>query len=170
MKISKNGSSLRQQAYARRVWGADGPDKKSIALDVGYSPNAAKSVVSKIESRPGFQNAIAVLANQSNNLALEVMNELKARGTQDFSNNDLIKALSAIAKAWDTFNKPLLKGFEPKEDNGKNKLRTVILQRIERQVNVTNPNETKVITPDHKAVQGEVITKEEEENLNSLDF
>lgn len=162
MKIGKNGSSLRQQAYARRVWGADGPDKKSIALDVGYPPNVAKSVVSKIESRPGFHNAIAVLARESNNIALEVMHELKARGTRDFSNKDLIKALSAIAKAWDTFNKPLLKAMEPPEEGGgKNRLRTVILQRIEKQVNVQNAESTEVITPDHGAVKGEVINKED---------
>lgn len=165
MKISKKGSSLRQMAYARRVWGADGPDKKAIALDVGYSPNAAKSVMSKIESRPGFQNAIARLAHESNNLALEVMSELKARGTQDFSNGDLIKALTAIAKAWDTFNKPLIQREIP-EDNGKNRLRTVILQRIEKQVNVTDPKSTEVITPDHNAIPGEIIEQTDEK----LDF
>lgn len=167
MKISKKGSSLRQEAYARRVWGADGSDKKTIALDVGYSPNAAKSVMSKIESRPGFQNAIAKLAHESNNIALEVMSELKARGTREFSNADLIKALTAIAKAWETFNKPLMQ--KPEEpDNGKNRLRTVILQRIEKQVNVTDPKSTEVITPDHGAIKGEVIDIQKEEK--ELDF
>lgn len=165
MKIPRNGSSMRQEAYARRVWGADGSDKKTIALDVGYPPNVAKSVVSKIESRPGFQNAIRRLAHESNNLALEVMSELKARGTQDFSNGDLIKALTAIAKAWDTFNKPLMQREQP-EDNGKNRLRTVILQRIEKQVNVTDPKSTEVVTADHNAVQGEIIDIKKNEELD----
>ncbi len=168
MKISKKGSSLRQEAYARRVWGADGSDKKTIALDVGYSPNAAKSVMSKIESRPGFQNAIARLAHESNNIALEVISELKARGTREFSNGELVKALSAIAKAWETFNKPLMKMEQP-EDNGKNRLRTVILQRIEKQVNVTDPKSTEVNTPDNNIVEAEVVEMEEE-NINNLDF
>lgn len=168
MKIPKKGSSMRQLAYARRVWGADGTDKKQIALDVGYPPNVARSVVSKIESRPGFQNAIAQLARESNNIALEVMSELKARGTREFSNTELIKALSAIAKAWETFNKPLMQKEQP-EDNGKNRLRTVILQRIEKQVNVTDPKSTEVITPDHGAIQAEVIEVEEVKD-DKLDF
>lgn len=168
MKIPGKGSTVRQLAYARRVWGADGVDKQQIALDVGYPPNVARSVVSKIESKKGFQNAIAQLAKESNNLALEVMSELKARGTRDFSNADLVKALSAIAKAWDTFNKPLLQRMSP-EDNGKNRLRTVILQSIEKQVNVTDQKSTEVITPDHNAVEGEYVIKGEED-INNLDL
>ncbi len=165
MKIPKNGSSLRQQAYARRVWGADGPDKKSIALDVGYSPNAAKSIVSKIESRPGFQNAIAILARESNNLALEIMNELKARGTQDFSNKDLIGALKAISSAWEKFNAPLLKSLEPREDNKKNRLRTIVLERMDKPV--ANAGTPEVVTVVHDEVEEWV---EEGEDINNLDF
>lgn len=133
---------MKQLAYARRVWGAQGTDKKSIALDVGYSPAVASSVVSKIESRPGFNNAIAKLAADSNNMALAVMSEFKARGFSDFSNKDLVASLNAIAGAWDKFNKGLIEHTKP-EDNGKNRLKTVILQNIQRQVNVT-PSENQL--------------------------
>ncbi len=136
---------MRQLAYARRAWGAKGPDKKTIALDVGYSPSVSRSVVSKIESRPGFNNAIAKLAAESNNMALTVLSEFKARGLTDFSNKDLISSLSAIASAWDKFNKGLVQAEKPQIDNGKNRLKTVILQNIAKQVNVQSSNESPAI-------------------------
>ncbi len=135
---------MKQVAYARRAWGAKQETKKLIALDVGYSPSVANSVVSKIESRPGFNNAMARLAADSNNLALSVMHEFKARGLSDFSNKDLVGALNAIAGAWDRFNKGLIEQNKPPEDNGKNRLKTVILQNIQKQVNVQQAEETKV--------------------------
>lgn len=126
---------MKQLAYARRVWGAKGEDKKSIALDVGYSPAVANSVVSKIESRPGFNNAIARLAADSNNMAIAVLAEFKARGLEDFSNKDLISATNAIVNAWSKFNKGLEDSVRPR-DNGGNRLRTVVLQQIQNQLNI----------------------------------
>ena len=149
MKISRKGSSMKQIAYARRAWGAKQQTKKLIALDVGYSPSVANSVVSKIESRPGFNNAMAKLASDSNNIALAVMSELKARGFEGYTNKDLVGALNAISGAWDRFNKGLME--KPKvEDDGKNRLRTVVLQNIQRQVNVQSlPAEDK-LPPEEK--------------------
>lgn len=140
MKISRKGSSMKQIAYARRAWGAKQETKKQIALDVGYSPSVANSVVLKIESRPGFNNAMAKLAADSNNIALSVMHEIKARGFTDYSNKDLISAMNAISGAWDRFNKGLIEHNKP-EDSGKNRLKTVILQNIQKQVNVQTPEE-----------------------------
>lgn len=145
MKIPKTGSSMRQVAYARRAWGAKQQTKKLIALDVGYSPSVANSVVSKIESRPGFNNAMARLAADSGNIALTVMHELKSRGFEDFSNKDLVGALNAIAGAWDRFNKGLIEAEKP-ADNGKNRLRTVILQNISGPV--TNAGEVEIQPPE----------------------
>ena len=117
--------------YAKRMWGAKGNDKKHIALDVGYSPSVANSTKSKIENHPGFNNAIAALAHESNNMAMAAMAEFKARGLRDFSNKDLVGALNAIAGAWGKFN---AEGRgAPKIPENKNRLRTVILQRIENQ-------------------------------------
>ena len=158
---------MKQLAYARRVWGAKGSDKKSIALDVGYSPSVANSVVSKIESRKGFHNAIAKLAADSNNLALAAMHEFKARGFDDFSNKDLVAALNAIAGAWDKFNKGVreLENEGDAKDNGKNRLKTVILQNIAKQTNITNPEVEKVI---QKTVEAEYTESKEE--VPPLDF
>ncbi len=150
MKIGRRGSSMRQIAYARRVWGAEGESKRTIALDVGYSPNVANSVASKVETRKGFQNAMARLAAESNNLALSVMSEFKARGFEGFTNAELIKGLGAISGAWDKFNKGLRESEKP-IDNGKNKLRTIVLQNIQKQVNPTSGKEVKVISPAKEA-------------------
>lgn len=121
---------MKQMAYARKLLGAQGDSKKSIALDVGYSPHVSNSVMSHIENKPGFNNAMAALAIDSNNLALAAMHEFKARGFKDFSNKDLVGALNAIGNAWSKFN------AQPKEktptERG-NKLRTVILNQIENQ-------------------------------------
>ncbi len=140
MKIRKDGSTLRQQAYARRIWGGKDRAKKQIALDVGYSPSIANSCVSKIENHRGFNNAMALLAAESNNLALSIMHEFKARGVEDFSNKDLVGALNAIAGAWDRFNKGLIESKKP-EDNGKNRLRTIVLQ------SVSTPKDAEVSVP-----------------------
>ena len=136
MNHPRKGSSPKQVAYARRVFGGQGVSKKQIALDVGYSPNVANSISSHIENKPGFNNAMATLAVDSNNLALAAMHEFKARGFEDFSNKDLVGALNAIGNAWSKFN------AVPKDPNGTpstNKLRTVILQQIENQTNIAPP-------------------------------
>lgn len=65
-------------AYARRIWGGQGGSKKIVALDVGYSSNVSNSVKSHIEDKLGFNNAMAALAVDSNNLALAAMHEWKS--------------------------------------------------------------------------------------------
>ena len=133
---------MKQTAYARRIFGADGKDKQQIALDVGYSKFIAATPKSKIENTRGFNNAMAKLAADSNNLALSVMSELKARGFTDFSNKDLVGALNAISGAWKNFNNVTGKGEGANQD--KNKLRTIILQKVENQT-IQQGEETKVL-------------------------
>lgn len=130
MQIPKRGSSLKQLAYARRIFGGQGKCKKQIALDCGYSPYVANSISSHIENQPGFHNAMALLARDSNNLALEVMSQFKARGFNDFSNKDLVAALNAIGSAWSKFNQQDKREKAPQSNN---RLRTVILNQIENQ-------------------------------------
>lgn len=164
MKIPRRGYSLKQMAYARRIWGAEGETKKEIARSVGYSNFVSNSAVSKIENHPGFQNAMAVLARDSGNLATQVMAEFKARGLKDFSNKDLISSLNAVSGAWDRFNKGFIESQKPRVDDGKNRLRTVVLQNIAKQTNITQ-GEVAVISPISDAVPGEVreaeVVKEE---------
>ena len=144
-KISRTGSTMKQTAYARRVFGAQGKDRKHIALDVGYSPSVADDVKAKLESTKGFNNAMAKLAGESNAIALQVMYEFKSRGVQDFSNKDLVGALNAIGNAWSKFNSGLIADERERNKNKgeKNKLWTVILQRIENQT-ISVPSKTVV--------------------------
>jgi hypothetical protein len=159
-KITRTGSTLQQAAYAKRVFGAQGRTKQQIALDCGYSRHVAATPKSKIESTKGYQNAVARLAADSNNLALTVMSELKARGFTDFSNKDLVGALNAISSAWKAFNTDhTRKESQPTE--GQNRLRTVILQRIENQTMNSQPSvpaiaSTPELTPEEKEVINEV--------------
>ena len=138
-KISKTGSTPMQRSYALRVWGAKGKDKKAIAMDVGYSAYVARSATSKIENTKGFHNALQKLANDSNNMALSVMEEFKARGLKGFSNKDLVAALNAIAGAWSKFNNEEIKSSRPQSDSG-NRLKTIVQNRIEHQT-ITNITE-----------------------------
>lgn len=130
--VKKRHYTMKQMAYARRLFGGDGVSKKQIALDAGYSPYVSNSISSHIENQPGFHNAMAALAIDSNNLALAAMHEMKSRGFKDFSNKELTSALNAIGGAWSRFNAPLAKS--PHDGNrAANKLRTVILQQVENQ-------------------------------------
>jgi len=125
-------------AYAKRVLGGQGITKKQIALDSGFSSAVSNSVKSHIEDTAGFNNAMTLLAIDSNNLALAAMHEFKSRGFQDFSNKELVGALNAIGNAWSKFNQI---PNEKKDNPTGNKLKTVILQQIENQT-VQMPSET----------------------------
>lgn len=129
-RLEEGGSTIKQLAYARKLLGGDGMSKRDIAMSVGYSPTSANSVCDHIENKPGFHNAMIKLAKESNNLALAAMEEFKARGFTDFTNNELISALNAIGGAWAKFNAQ----YREKEvDPSKNRLRTLVLQQIENQ-------------------------------------
>jgi len=160
MYCGKRASSMKQMAYAKRVFGAQGTTKKEIALDVGYSANVANSVSSHIENKPGFNYAMTQLAVDSNNLALAAMSEFKARGFSEFSNKDLIGALNAIGSAWSKFN---VVKEKPNDHPTNNKLRTVILQQIENQTLNTVKQSVPIKKPPVVAV--DVVNEGEE-----LDF
>lgn len=132
VRISKTGSTMRQMAYARRVWGAKGEEKKYIALDVGYSPSMADKATEKIERTRGYNNAMAKLAQESNSIALQVMHELTARGFENYSNKDLVGALNAISGAWAKFNRT----DAPKEagnTSDSNRLRAIVIHQAEKE-------------------------------------
>jgi hypothetical protein len=130
MRRTKSGSTPRQYAYAVKKLNGDGRNNKEIALSVGYPPSTANNTKQKIEKTEGYQNAVIKLANESNNMALAVMTEFKARGLKGFSNKDLVGALNAIGNAWERFNKVRAPSGSKSEENP---LRKVILQRVENQ-------------------------------------
>ncbi len=146
VQINKNGSTIKQAAYARKIWNADGIDRQHIALEVGYSKAVARSPRQKIENSKGYHNEVLRLAKDSNNLALSAMEEFKKRGFKEFKNKELIAALSAIASAWSRFNKEPQGEKKPKKSN---RLRTVILEQVENQIVETPkiPKEIKKYRP-----------------------
>ena len=155
---------MKQQAYARRVFNGDGIDKKTIALDCGFSPNVARSVVAHIENKPGFHNAMSKLAFESNNLALSMIEQFKARGFKDFSNAEMIKALTAISSAWEKFNAaPQEKNIGNRSDT--NKLRTVILNQIENQT-VLNSDKPDFISKEIKSSEEKKTEQSIQPDLN----
>ena len=155
MRLGKRTSTMKQMAYARQILGGEGTSKQQCARNAGYSPSVSRSISKHIEESQGFKNAMAVLARDSNNLALAAMEEFKARGFKDFKNNELIAALNAISSAWARFNE----AQQPKKDATPkgNLLRTVVLQQVENQ-NITNDAHNPVPNPKFakKTVEGEI--------------
>lgn len=163
MKRPKSGSTIKQMAYAKKLFNGQGKSKKEIALSVGYSPAMANNTEAKIEKSEGFYNALQGLALESNNLVLAVMAEYKARGFTKFSNKDLNGALNAISQAWDRIGKQ--RAPNGNTDPEKNPLRAVFMQRVEKQIINNGPG------PVEATVEKEETTAspETEEDID-LDF
>lgn len=134
-RLKKGSSTKKQMEYAKKRIFSTGQNKRDIALEVGYSKEVAATTKSKIESTDGFKNAVGKLALKSNNIALNILEEFERRGVKDFSNKDLISGLDAIGRAWERFTAPPRhhKDNGMDYDNGKNPLRTVILQTVNNQ-------------------------------------
>ncbi len=137
MKRPQKGSTIKQYAYATRKLGGQGSSKKEIALLSGFSPSVAANAKNKIENTEGYNNAVIVLAAESNNLLLAVLSEFKARGLRDFSNADLTKALNAITGAWTKIEEKRAPS-QMKTPEG-NPLRGVFQRRVETQTVTIEP-------------------------------
>jgi len=147
MKRPRKGSTIKQVAYATRMMNGQAGSKKEAALLSGFSMSVAENAKVKIEDTEGYQNAIIGLATESGNLLQAVMAEFKARGINNFSNADLIKAMNAIAGAWEKIeNRRAPNKLKTPEGNP---LRGVLMQRVETQTAYleSSPSEAPVITP-----------------------
>ncbi len=168
MKRPSRGSTLRQYAYAtRRLSPGSVTTKKEAALLSGYSQTMAENVKAKIENTDGYQNAIQVLAHESNNLLLEVMAEFKTRGLSDFSNKDLNAALNAISGAWDRIEKTRAPN-KLKTPEG-NPLRGVFTERVttrERTATIETIKEETANADQGEIRDAEVVTKVEEDPMD----
>lgn len=142
MKRSKNGSTIKQVAYARKIFNGDGVSKKQIAMSVGYSKAIANNANAKIERSEGFLNAMENLAIESNNLLLAILMQYKKRGLDDFSNKDLNGAANAISSAWDRISKQRMP--DSNRDPEKNPLKKIYMTKVENQ---TINNITPIQTP-----------------------
>lgn len=131
MNIPEKGYTPSQKKYALGVF-AGGKSKAAAALDAGYSRQVAKNPKYLIEEKKGYKNAMIEILKESDDMVLSIMGQFKERGFTEFSNKDLISALTAIGAAWAKFSEV----GRPKEEDpmtGHNQLRTLVLQRIENQ-------------------------------------
>jgi len=131
MKRPSTGSTPKQYAYATMRLTGQGGSKKEIARKAGFSHSVAKNAKYKIENTEGYQNAVIVLAHESNNLLLAILAEFKARGVKNFSDKDLIGSLKAMTTAWDKIDNKRAPA-KLKTDEG-NPLRAVFTKRVETQ-------------------------------------
>lgn len=162
MKRPKKGSTIKQVAYATRMMSGQAGSKKEAALLSGFSMSVAENVKAKIEDTEGYQNAIIGLATQSGNLLQAVMAEFKARGIENFSNGDLIKAMNAIAGAWDKIDQRRAPN-KMKTPEG-NRLRTIFTERTRTAVMESVPSEVPA------SANQEDITDAEFTEAPDLDF
>ncbi len=73
-----------------------------IAIEAGYSVSTAR-VPKLIENKRGFSLAMAKVAGETENTAMQIMFELQARDLSKESTADLIKAMSIVSKVWERF-------------------------------------------------------------------
>ncbi|MES2408759.1 MAG: hypothetical protein V4509_00480 [Patescibacteria group bacterium] len=128
MRRSKLGYTERQGAYAMNKLGGSDKSKTKIALRSGYAPSVAIHATEKIEDTEGYANAMSALASQNGNLALKVYYDLLHRDLSKESVKTLLDALTTLASAWQVYT-PKVKD----ENDNVNKLRSIVLNRIENQ-------------------------------------
>ncbi len=148
MKRPKHGATLKQFAYAQKLFNGEGKSKKDIALSVGYAPSVANNTENKIEKTEGYQNAMIELAHKSNNLVLAAMSEYQARGFDQFSNKDLNGAMNAIATAWDRINKQRAPNNTKNDET--NPLRAIFVKRVEIETQSVSMPVTEAVVKEEK--------------------
>lgn len=129
MKRPRQGSTIKQMAYATRMMNGSAESKKEAALLSGFSMSVAENAKYKIESTEGYKNAMVVLHTRSNNLLNAIMHEFEVRGLEKFSNKDLVSALNAISSAWDKIDTKRAPN-KMKTPEG-NPLRAILTRRVE---------------------------------------
>lgn len=137
MRRPKNGYTTKQLAYATRRLGGMDKTKQETAIQAGYSPNVATSVMNKIEKTEGYANAMAKLASDNGNLALKIYHEMSHRDLSKESTPVLLSAIKTLAEAWQVYT-PKAKEDNPKE----NPLRAIILQKPDiKKARIVEPKE-----------------------------
>ena len=160
------GSTPKQYAYATMRLSGQGGSKKEIARKSGFSVSVANNTKNKIENTEGYQNAVIVLAAESNNLLLGILAEFKARGMKNFSNKDLIGSLNAMTSAWEKIEKKR-ETAKMKTPEG-NPLRAVFTKRVETQT-VRFENEKKEKEKAEKISKEEKATAREAEAVDPVE-
>lgn len=137
MKRPRQGSTIKQVAYATRMMNGEATSKKEAALLSGFSMSVAENAKHKIETTEGYKNAMIQLHTRSNNLLNAIMFEFETRGLTKFSNKDLVSALGAITKAWDKIDSK--RATPHMKDPEKNPLRAIFTEKTTTRTAVLEP-------------------------------
>lgn len=141
MKRYKNGSTMKQKAYARKILGAVHKTKKETALAVGYSMAVANSIKTKLEGTEGYANAVRDLAMETGDVVMHAYASIKNRDLDKEDLKTVLRAVEVLSNAFEKFSNDRVK-----DDNSlkNNRLRTVLMQRVENQtINAGTIKETK---------------------------
>lgn len=147
MRISKNGYTPKQKAYAIRTLGGAGQSKKEIALASGYSPSMAENAKPSIEDSVGFNNAMADLAHETGNVVLEAYSVIKSRLKTDpdkITYDQLLATTTVLSQAFERFTPK--KSKEDDSDKG-NPLKGLFTVQPVKTINATATDTTTVEQP-----------------------
>lgn len=169
MKRPRQGSTIKQYAYATRMMNGQAGSKKEAALLSGFSMSVAQNAKNKIENTEGFKNAMMILAARSNNLLVAVMNEFEARGLKGFQNKDLVSALNAVTSAWEKIeNRRAPNTMKTPEGNP---LRAVFTKRVETHTATLEPVVAKkTASAKETKIKDAEFTEKPKEVVPDLDF
>ncbi len=93
--------SIRQMRYAYGLMNYH-KNKRQVALDAGFSESTAR-VPKLIENKVGFKLAMAQIAGETENMAMKILFELKARDMSKMSNQELLYSMNVMSKTWERF-------------------------------------------------------------------
>lgn len=163
MKRPRNGSTVKQYAYAHNKLSGKANSKYEVAKLSGYSNTMARRPKEKIESTDGYKNAMMQLAAQSNNMLMKVLYEFDRRDITKFADKDLIAAVNAITSSWAKIDTQ--RQMNANKDPDKNPLRSLFMTRADvLTVQATTPKKAKEIKPKKKT------SKEIESDIKKLDL
>ncbi len=121
---------MKQKAYARRILGAQGKTKKEIALAVGYSGAVAHNAKAKIENTEGYANAVRDLALETGDVVMYAYASIKNRNLDKEDLKTVLRAVEVLSNAFEKFSNNKNNDEKALKNN---RLRTVLMQRVENQ-------------------------------------
>ena len=120
----KKRATPKQKMYAFGLMNLN-KTKQQIALESGFSASTAR-VPQLIENKVGFKLAMAQLASEAGNVAMQVFYELKTRDLAKEDTKTLLYSVDVLSKAFERFT-PKEKTFDSGMSESTIRLREVLI-------------------------------------------
>lgn len=134
MKRRKDGSTMKQYAYAVKRLSGEGKSRRQLALSVGYAESTANHPAERIESTEGYANAVIELANETGAGILGAIKRLHKEKIPTMQTDELLETVKTLTQAWSTFTAPI------KQDPEKAlPYKALLLQHVENQTIQAKP-------------------------------